>query len=76
MNRRHLGRLAALSLALLATTAPLRAEEGGVLRIGYQRSSTLVALLRQDEGLEKALAPLKVTVSWHKIGRASCRERV
>ncbi|GJE55833.1 MULTISPECIES: aliphatic sulfonate ABC transporter substrate-binding protein [Methylobacterium] len=67
MNRRHLGRLAALSLALLATTAPLRAEEGGVLRIGYQRSSTLVALLRQDEGLEKALAPLKVTVSWHEF---------
>lgn len=67
MTRRRLARLAALSLALLAMAAPLRAEEGGVLRIGYQRSSTLIALLRQDEGLEKALASLKVTVSWHEF---------
>ncbi|KQP18950.1 aliphatic sulfonate ABC transporter substrate-binding protein [Methylobacterium sp. Leaf100] len=37
------------------------------LRIGYQRSSTLIALLRQDAGLETALKPAGVTVSWHEF---------
>ena len=54
----------ALGLAVLAF-AP--AEAAGTLRIGYQRSSTLTALLRQDGSLEKALEPLGITISWHEF---------
>jgi sulfonate transport system substrate-binding protein len=43
------------------------ARAAATLRIGYQRSSTLVALLRQDGGLELALAPLGVVLSWHEF---------
>jgi len=58
-------RLAA-ALALV-TIAGLSTVQARVLRIGYQRSSTLIALLRQDGSLEAALKPLDVTVSWHEF---------
>lgn len=58
--------LAGLAAAALAT--PLRAARAAVtLRIGYQRSSTLIALLRQNGNLEKALAPLGTGLSWHEF---------
>lgn len=57
---------AALALAGLAGTHPAAAQDA-VLRIGFQKSSTLIALLRQDGALEKALEPLKVRVSWHEF---------
>ncbi|CAO4171737.1 Aliphatic sulfonate ABC transporter substrate-binding protein [Methylorubrum populi] len=68
MNRRTVTRLAITGLALGASLglAPARADES-TLRIGYQRSSALISLLRQDETLEKALKPLNVTVSWHEF---------
>jgi sulfonate transport system substrate-binding protein len=56
--------LAVLGLAVLPL-AP--AEAAGTLRIGYQRSSTLIALLRQDGSLEKALEPQGIAVSWHEF---------
>jgi sulfonate transport system substrate-binding protein len=37
------------------------------LRIGFQRSSTLTTILKANGGLEKALAPLGVQVSWHEF---------
>lgn len=37
------------------------------LRIGLQKSSTLIAILRANGELEKALAPLGVKVSWHEF---------
>ena len=49
--------------ALLSRTA----RAAPTLRIGYQRSSTLIALLRQDGSLEQALAPLGVGLSWHEF---------
>ena len=61
-------RLLRLAAALaLVTVAGLSAVEARTLRIGYQRSSTLIALLRQDGSLEAALKPLDVTVSWHEF---------
>lgn len=35
------------------------------LRIGYQKGSTLTAILKTNGELEKMLAPLGITVSWH-----------
>lgn len=57
--------LALVAVGLLALlTKPAAAEE---IRIGYQKSSTLTAILKTNGALEKALAPLGVTVSWHEF---------
>jgi len=37
------------------------------IRIGYQKSSTLTAILKANGELEKALAPLGVRISWHEF---------
>lgn len=37
------------------------------VRLGYQKSSTLIALLKVQGTLEKQLAPLNVAVSWHEF---------
>src|SRR5580698_4297471 len=37
------------------------------LRIGYQKSSTLIAILKSKGALEKALAPLGVHLSWSEF---------
>ena len=37
------------------------------IRIGYQKSSTLTAILKTNGELEKALAPLGVRISWHEF---------
>lgn len=60
------GLLRALACALLILVSAA-ATEARTLRIGYQRSSTLVALLREDGSLEAALRPLGVSVSWHEF---------
>jgi sulfonate transport system substrate-binding protein len=43
---------------------PVRSEE---IRIGYQKSSTLTAILKTNGELEKALAPHGITVTWHEF---------
>ncbi|MEH2493246.1 aliphatic sulfonate ABC transporter substrate-binding protein [Bradyrhizobium sp. AZCC 2230] len=55
---------AALGFFALASVQPAMSEE---LRIGYQKSSTLTAILKTNGELEKALAPLDITVSWHEF---------
>ena len=62
----HLRALTAAALGLLAMASiqPAKAEE---IRVGYQKSSTLAAILKTNGELEKALAPLGVTVSWHEF---------
>jgi sulfonate transport system substrate-binding protein len=37
------------------------------VRLGYQKSSTLIALLKVQGTLEKQLAPLNATLSWHEF---------
>lgn len=57
--------LLAAAFALFATVAePAAAED---IRIGYQRSSTLTAILKANGELEKALAPLGIKVTWHEF---------
>lgn len=58
---------AAVVLFSLGGVLTAVAAETRTLRIGYQRSSTLIALLRQDAGLEDTLKPLDVAVSWHEF---------
>lgn len=60
--RRH------LLIAGLAAGVPLISRaEPEKLRIGYQKSSTLMILLKSRETLEKALAPRQVSVQWHEF---------
>lgn len=64
--------LAGLGSAALPLLSPLShaanvAEGPETLRIGYQKSSTLMIWLKSRETLEKALAPLKVNVQWHEF---------
>lgn len=61
--------LAALPLLLVTGVAAAQttAPTPSTLRIGFQRSSTLIAILKANGGLEKALAPLGVQVSWHEF---------
>src|SRR6201996_7921898 len=59
--------LIAATIALAAVSSfacPAMSEE---LRIGYQKSSTLTAILKTNGELEKALAPLGVTIAWHEF---------
>ena len=62
-SRRRL--LSALIGAALLTALPLHAAEQ--LRIGFQKSSTLTLIIKARGELEKALAPLGVTVQWNEF---------
>lgn len=53
--------------AILAGPAPSLAQAAERLRIGFQRSSTLAYLLKLNGGLDKALEPLGVSISWHEF---------
>ncbi len=57
----------AMTAILLSSFAGSRAEAAETLRIGYQKSSTLIAILKTNGELEKALAPLDIKVSWHEF---------
>ncbi|MCO8648980.1 aliphatic sulfonate ABC transporter substrate-binding protein, partial [Burkholderia multivorans] len=67
MNRRAFVR-AMLAAGLTAAGVRARADDAPTaLRIGYQKSSTLITLLKTRGTLEQALAPLGMRVSWHEF---------
>lgn len=49
----------------LAFALPVQANE--TLRIGYQKSSTLITVLKTQGTLDKALAQQNIDVSWHEF---------
>ena len=67
MNRRAFAQTmlaAGLSAAGIRTHAE---NTPSTLRIGYQKSSTLITLLKTRGTLEQSLAPLGLRVSWHEF---------
>ncbi|MDQ8728173.1 aliphatic sulfonate ABC transporter substrate-binding protein [Bradyrhizobium sp. LHD-71] len=61
---------ALLALAASAHGGLAQAQERKpieTVRIGYQKSSTLTAILKTNGELEKALVPLGVRVTWHEF---------
>lgn len=67
MNRRAFAR-AMLAAGLTVAGVSAHAESTpATLRIGYQKSSTLITLLKTRGTLEQALAPLGLRVSWHEF---------
>lgn len=65
-SRPHRRSLLAASLALGLLLAPL-ADAAETLRIGYQKSSTLISLLKTQGSLEQALARHDIEISWHEF---------
>jgi len=67
INRRHaLGALASLA-TWAGGTALAQGAAPSTVRIGYQKSSTLIVVLKTRGVLERQLAPLGVKVSWHEF---------
>jgi sulfonate transport system substrate-binding protein len=58
--------IGALALAAALLGAGL-AQAQDTMRIGFQRSSTLMTILKTNGELEAALAPLNVKVAWHEF---------
>lgn len=69
MDRRRLLQAAfALGIApSLYLTSAAAAEKPATVRIGYQKSSTLITILRSNGELEKSLAGLGVKVKWSEF---------
>jgi sulfonate transport system substrate-binding protein len=61
-----IGILAAIAMGS-ATSVSAQAPSSDSIRIGYQKSSTLTAILKTNGELEKTLAPLGVRISWHEF---------
>jgi sulfonate transport system substrate-binding protein len=55
------------TLPLLAALPALAQKPDDALRIGYQKSSTLLTIIKARGTLEQALAPLGIKVSWHEF---------
>jgi sulfonate transport system substrate-binding protein len=62
-----LRRRTVLSLLALLPLASFAQKPASLLRIGYQKSSTLLTILKVRGQLEQDLAPLGVKVSWHEF---------
>lgn len=61
--------LAGAVVVLLLSALALPAQARETLRIGYQKSSTLITLLKTQGKLDKALAEANIDVSWHEFPR-------
>lgn len=60
--------VAAVAASVAAFTGSAAwAQNNAVLRLGYQKSSTLIAVLKVQGTLERELAPLGVKLSWHEF---------
>ena len=68
MINRTISAIAIIAAVAIGSAAAARAQTpSDQIRIGYQKSSTLTAILKTNGELEKALAPLGVRVSWHEF---------
>ncbi|MFS2003333.1 aliphatic sulfonate ABC transporter substrate-binding protein [Duganella sp. CT11-25] len=63
----NLRRLILLSLLSALPLAAIAQKPASTLRIGYQKSSTLLTVLKLRGQLEQDLAPLGVKISWHEF---------
>lgn len=58
---------AVLAFTSAASGVHAQSAAPSTVRIGYQKSSTLMAVLKTQGTLERRLAPLGVKVSWHEF---------
>jgi sulfonate transport system substrate-binding protein len=67
MISRAISTIVFIATAAVMSVTTARAQISDTIRIGYQKSSTLMAILKSNGELEKALTPLGVRVSWHEF---------
>jgi sulfonate transport system substrate-binding protein len=68
MNNRIMSAIGLIAAVVVASANVAQAQnQSDQIRIGYQKSSTLTAILKANGELEKALAPLGVRISWHEF---------
>ena len=67
MITRTISTIGIIAAVAFASATAAKAQTSDAIRIGYQKSSTLTAILKTNGELEKALAPLGVRVSWHEF---------
>lgn len=68
MNKSVILAATTLTAAVIASaTSAIAQAPADTIRLGYQKSSTLTAILKTNGELEKALAPLGVRISWHEF---------
>src|SRR5258707_3951312 len=67
MINRAVSTLGIIAAAIASEIAVIAQTPSDQIRIVYQKSSTLTAILKANGELEKALAPLGVRVSWHEF---------
>jgi sulfonate transport system substrate-binding protein len=60
---------AAAVVGAASSLLPIRASaaDSKTVRIGYQKSSTLITLLKAEGAIEKKLQPLGFNISWHEF---------
>ncbi|KAF1036821.1 MAG: putative aliphatic sulfonates-binding protein [Herbaspirillum frisingense] len=66
-RRRLLQSGAALAASALVPTTLLAQSGGKAIRIGYQKSSTLLTVIKANGTLEKLLGPGGAKISWHEF---------
>jgi sulfonate transport system substrate-binding protein len=66
VRRRLLASFAAAGAAA-ALPAWASSAQGKTIRIGYQKSSTLITVLKANQTLENRLKPLGASISWHEF---------
>ena len=67
MINRAMSTIGIIATLAIASATVGKAQSTDTIRIGYQKSSTLTAILKTNSELEKALAPLGVRISWHEF---------
>jgi sulfonate transport system substrate-binding protein len=67
MINRAVSTFGIIAAAAIAANVAVAQTAPDQIRIGYQKSSTLTAILKTNGELENALAPLGVRVSWHEF---------
>ncbi|WP_034295433.1 aliphatic sulfonate ABC transporter substrate-binding protein [Herbaspirillum sp. RV1423] len=67
MQRRHFLRLTAAAAAALSLPAQAQTGKPAQVRIGYQKSSTLLTVIKANGALEKRLTPLNIKIGWHEF---------
>src|ERR1700722_14224462 len=67
MINRAISTVAVIAIAAIAFAKVAKAQISDTIRIGYQKSSTLMAILKANGELERALTPLGIRVPWHEF---------
>ncbi|MFJ3044478.1 aliphatic sulfonate ABC transporter substrate-binding protein [Herbaspirillum chlorophenolicum] len=67
LARRHLLQAGAAIAAAALAPSLLAQNSNRAIRIGYQKSSTLLTIIKANGSLEKLLAPGGAKISWHEF---------